>query len=548
MPSRVLALTLVLVLAVPAAARTWPEIQKDFKSRYASADPAAKAAAMALLAEGDCKAACELLGQVVALHETELAKVLGEIDALNVQLAPLLGRTQFFGDELDRRNRYQAEIEAKQVVRAGHDGVLAAADAALVAMKSDECRTWMLGALAKKPWTLQVAVARALGSLKAPPPAAIDGLIATLKDKEPRVVAACIDALAAAQAAKAADAIALALEHKTWQVRAAAVVALRTLGTTAHLGALIARLGKEDGRLEEDLNATLVRLAGVNHRGNAAVWKAWYEANKGELANRAPVSEADAQKLLRETDEGGSTSITFYGIKTKSKRIAFVIDRSDSMKTPAGEQPKEEDKPEEKPGAGVTLTGQDKPETPPVEGQPKPIPGQPTPPEQMHKALAGITGNRKIDVAKRELIKAVAGLDAKTMFTIIWYNEGVQPWKTSLVLATNEGKDLAIAEIAKLDHQGATNIFDAVEQAFALSGFGKRDDNYASGVDTIFLLSDGAPNKGRFTAPEDILREVGKMNAERKLTIHTIGIGPEHNEDLMRRLAEDNGGEYVARR
>ena len=61
-------------------------------------------------------------------------------------------------------------------------------------------------------------------------------------------------------------------------------------------------------------------------------------------------------------------------------------------------------------------------------------------------------------------------------------------------------------------------------------------------VDTIYLLTDGLPTRGRLTAPEAILKEIKLLNRTRGVTIHTIAFGAESN--LLRQLAEQNGGQY----
>lgn len=57
----------------------------------------------------------------------------------------------------------------------------------------------------------------------------------------------------------------------------------------------------------------------------------------------------------------------------------------------------------------------------------------------------------------------------------------------------------------------------------------------------------GAPNRGQYTEPDEILRELAKINKFRKLVIHTIGVGQGQVEYFLRSLAEQNGGKYVRR-
>ena len=137
--------------------------------------------------------------------------------------------------------------------------------------------------------------------------------------------------------------------------------------------------------------------------------------------------------------------------------------------------------------------------------------------------------------------------------TIIFYNENVEIWKEELVAATRANKKDAYKYIADLPAVGATNIFDSLEKAFGIGKPSpgqvqdKRYSNAGDSPDTIFLLSDGAPNKGRITDPNAILVEIAKMNRLRRIVIHTIGIGKGENRPFMQGLAKQNRGTYVHR-
>ena len=60
-------------------------------------------------------------------------------------------------------------------------------------------------------------------------------------------------------------------------------------------------------------------------------------------------------------------------------------------------------------------------------------------------------------------------------------------------------------------------------------------------------MSDGLANRGRILDPRQILKEIEDMNALKKVRIHSIGIGPNHDVKLMKGLADMTGGSYVAR-
>ena len=64
-------------------------------------------------------------------------------------------------------------------------------------------------------------------------------------------------------------------------------------------------------------------------------------------------------------------------------------------------------------------------------------------------------------------------------------------------------------------------------------------------ADTIFLLSDGEPNRGRVRVLEDLLEHVTQRNARHGLVIHAIGIGEVAGRSFLKDLARRNGGRYV---
>jgi len=84
---------------------------------------------------------------------------------------------------------------------------------------------------------------------------------------------------------------------------------------------------------------------------------------------------------------------------------------------------------------------------------------------------------------------------------------------------------------------GSTNIYDALLIAFS-------DPQ----VDTIYLLSDGEPTTGHITDTARMLEEIRRINLFRKVKINTIGFNLKGEaEELMRKLADENYGAFVAK-
>ena len=93
------------------------------------------------------------------------------------------------------------------------------------------------------------------------------------------------------------------------------------------------------------------------------------------------------------------------------------------------------------------------------------------------------------------------------------------------------GRARAVRFVEAITTGSGTNVFDSLEATL-------KDRR----VDTIYLLTDGNPTRGRFTAPAAILKEIGALNRVRGATIHCIAFGAESK--LLKDLAAQNGGKY----
>ncbi len=62
-------------------------------------------------------------------------------------------------------------------------------------------------------------------------------------------------------------------------------------------------------------------------------------------------------------------------------------------------------------------------------------------------------------------------------------------------------------------------------------------------LDAVFLLSDGAPNRGRHRTDDRVVKHIGLLS-KRDVPVHTIGAG-EKVFDLLKRIARETGGTFV---
>ena len=119
-------------------------------------------------------------------------------------------------------------------------------------------------------------------------------------------------------------------------------------------------------------------------------------------------------------------------------------------------------------------------------------------------------------------------------------------YETGMMDVTEKNRKQILAWIDGLKTRAATNIYDSLELAFKLGT--KASPVKPKGVpDTIFLVSDGAPTVGKYVLPDVILEHVKRWNKRRRIKIHAIGVGADHDIEFLQTLAETHGGLYVAR-
>jgi hypothetical protein len=368
--------------------------------------------------------------------------------------------------------------------------------------------------------SVRSAVLASLSSLRDDPVAA--GELRTVAAKDPEIPTrlAALEALAAiGDAATVELCIGTLLQDADWRIRAAAISTLVAIPRKEAIPALIQSLGAEVGRLVDDAEFALSMLTGQRFNADSRLWKDWWEKNGASFevvaadvaARREGGHEATAPQVASgdggEPEPGdadwreGGAHLSFYGIKTRSNRILFVIDRSGSML------------------------------------------------EKMTDSATGRDGGRdRMSVAKAELNAAIAGLEETDVFNIVSYANDVDRWQKAMQKAAPEVRKKAAGWIEKdLQAVGGTNIYDALREAFSLAGIGALDKHYESNVDTIFFLTDGEPTVGEVVEADEILRRVAEFNRLSRIVVHTVGLGKGHNSTFLRRLAEENGGQYVAR-
>ena len=152
---------------------------------------------------------------------------------------------------------------------------------------------------------------------------------------------------------------------------------------------------------------------------------------------------------------------------------------------------------------------------------------------------SGSMGGAKIAQARAAALEAVSRLGSDDIVALVAFDDRVETLYPAQPLG--DGRALAAA-IAELRPGGTTALFAGVEQGAAEVRKHSEDRRYVS---RIVLISDGDANVGPRSPNE--LGGLGAALMEEGISVTTIGLGLDYNEDLMTRLAQrSDGNTYFA--
>jgi hypothetical protein len=203
--------------------------------------------------------------------------------------------------------------------------------------------------------------------------------------------------------------------------------------------------------------------------------------------------------------------VSFFGIRTESQRVLFVLDVSGSM--------------------DFAMVPRDNPTDDPQ--KPFDEPGQ--------------NEQSRLEVARNQLVTALGGIRDGGLFNLVLYASDVWTWEDELVAMEQDVRSDVLRFVDSLDAEGATNIFGALMRAFDLAGVREDGEWREPLVDTIFVLSDGKPSIGVVVEPKEILAAVRERNQAAGIVIHAIGLSGAQDAAFLSALAGENGGTYVGK-
>jgi Ca-activated chloride channel family protein len=146
---------------------------------------------------------------------------------------------------------------------------------------------------------------------------------------------------------------------------------------------------------------------------------------------------------------------------------------------------------------------------------------------------SGSMSGQKLEKAKEAAIEALRRLDARDLFSLVIYDHNVQTIVPAQSAANTEWIETWIRSIRS---GGNTALFGGISQGAAEI----RRHLQSNLVHRIILLSDGLANVGPST-PEDLGR-LGAALIKENISVTTVGVGTDYNEDLMTRLAQNSDG------
>ena len=320
------------------------------------------------------------------------------------------------------------------------------------------------------------------------------------------------------------DAIIERLDDKVAHVEVAAIRAARARKAAAPVAGLIDALDRHWKRRDRaflEARMALIAITGQDFE-DIVDWKKWWDTAKATF-DPAKVGKTDGktQVPVRRTVD----SVEFFGSEVFSSNLIFVIDVSGSMYKYDEAKSRSDDQ---------------------EFGDPQ-------------------TTRRRVVRAQKQLIQALEKLKRGTMFNIVAFSNQVTSWSEEMQSATRSSINSAKRFVTNFNAIGPTHTDEALKRSF--------EDVT---VDTIILLSDGAPLKVRREGhSEKLIKEIltwfRDINSSRKVRVDTFGFEgrgkwpkkvpfapggqlpePPTDEELklfvdfLKTLSEESGGTYRA--
>lgn len=324
------------------------------------------------------------------------------------------------------------------------------------------------------------------------PRATPDGLLTALLEAasdralRPTQRALALEAVGQAGGPAADLRLGLARPGADWVEEAGRALGLARRGGPRAIGRLVELLGSEDACPRVHAWEGLKRLTGQSLPPEQEPWASWWRAEREKAGTAGPAAPGeDPDGRYAQAD--GTHQPRYYGIpiprRAGGTRVVFCCDVSQSM-------------------YGLPL-----------------------------------------ERSRRELLATLKELTSEDRFEVVAFHEAPLPWAGRLVRAHPVQKVRALDWFLALEPTSYTNVYDSLEIAFGYGGRGRRAQAPAERLDAVFLLTDGEPNRGRWTGTREIVREVRTL-AQPGIPLHAVGAS-EAAHPLLRALAAATGGTFT---
>jgi Ca-activated chloride channel homolog len=146
-----------------------------------------------------------------------------------------------------------------------------------------------------------------------------------------------------------------------------------------------------------------------------------------------------------------------------------------------------------------------------------------------------MSSENKLEQVKNSAVEILNNLNPSDRLAIVTYDDSIN---TLLPSTSVEDKAYIRELIYGLSPGGSTNLCGGMTAGFAEAQHNFRNDS----VNRIVLLSDGLANVG-IVDPSQIANEAKRIR-ENKISVSTMGVGLDYNENLMASIADYSGGNY----
>ena len=150
---------------------------------------------------------------------------------------------------------------------------------------------------------------------------------------------------------------------------------------------------------------------------------------------------------------------------------------------------------------------------------------------------SGSMQGRKLNDARRAVLKLLANLSAEDRFAMVTYSDGVQI-ASGLVNVTQDNRVHLETAVNGVRAGGGTNLGAGLQAGIDMLRTPYRSNSAAR----VILISDGLANKG-IIDPKS-LAGIASAAVEGEFAVSTVGVGIDFNEQLMTAIADRGTGHY----